>query len=180
MPRVPNACGHSAARRRAVGLIPRAGWCAQGLASPGHRAAQRVGVRVTLSAQSGEPAAEGAAQVPSDADAVVFLGGLRDVAAADEADAIELAAFQAAPLKHRAHAARSLVVYHMLEHRRRPRQALVDWVATTPIFLKALQCGDSAERAQQGAETTVARLLADGVLQSLREDGVDLVQMAGD
>ena len=102
-----------------------------------------------------------------------------DVDAALAASRQRLAAFQAAPLKHRAHAARSLVVYHMLEHRRRPRQALVDWVATTPIFLKALQCGDSAERAQQGAETTVARLLADGVLQSLREDGVDLVQMAG-
>ena len=39
------------------------------------------------------------------------------------ADLQRLAAFIAAPQKHRAHAARSLVVYHMLEHRRRPRQA---------------------------------------------------------
>lgn len=45
MPRVPNTRGHSATSRRAVGLIPRAGWRAQGLASPGHWAAQRVGVR---------------------------------------------------------------------------------------------------------------------------------------
>jgi glyoxylase-like metal-dependent hydrolase (beta-lactamase superfamily II) len=103
-----------------------------------------------------------------------------DVDAALAASRQRLAAFQAAPLKHRAHAARSLVVFHMLEHRRRPRQALVDWIASTPIFLKALQCTGDAARAQQAAHATVDRLLADGVLTPLREDGVDLVQMAGD
>lgn len=103
-----------------------------------------------------------------------------DVDAALTASRQRLAAFQAAPLKHRAHAARSLVVYHMLEHRRRPRQALVDWIASTPIFLKALQCMGDAARAQQAAAATVDRLLADGVLTPLREDGVDLVQMAGE
>ena len=101
-----------------------------------------------------------------------------DVAAALAASRQRLAAFIAAPHKHRAHAARALLVYHMLEHRRRPRQALVDWVATTPIFLKALQCVGDAVKARQAAETTVARLLADGVLLPLREDGVDLVQIA--
>ena len=101
-----------------------------------------------------------------------------DVAAALAASRQRLAAFSAAPQKHRAHAARALLVYHMLEHRRRPRQALVDWVATTPIFLKALQCAGDAAKAQVAAETTVARLLADGVLVALREEGVDLVQMA--
>ena len=103
-----------------------------------------------------------------------------NVAAALAASRQRLAAFQAAPLKHRGHAARSLVVYHMLEHRRRPRQALVDWIATTPIFLKALQCTEDSARAHQAAEATVARLLSDGVLTALREDGLDLVQMAGD
>jgi glyoxylase-like metal-dependent hydrolase (beta-lactamase superfamily II) len=102
-----------------------------------------------------------------------------DVDAALAASRQRLSAFQAAPLKHRAHAARSLVVFHMLEHRRRPRQALVDWIASTPIFLKALQCAGDAARAQQVAAGTVDRLLADGVLTPLREDGVDLVQMAG-
>ena len=101
-----------------------------------------------------------------------------DVDAALAASRQRLAAFQAAPLKHRAHAARSLVVFHMLEHRSRPRQALVDWIASTPIFLKALQCVGDPARAQQAAAATVDRLLADGVLTPLREDGVDLVQMA--
>ncbi len=103
-----------------------------------------------------------------------------DVAAALAASRQRLAAFVAAPQKHRAHAARSLVVYHMLEHRRRPRQALEDWVATTPIFLKALQCVGDAAKAQRAAETTVARLLADGVLVALYADGVDQVQIAQD
>lgn len=101
-----------------------------------------------------------------------------DVAAALAASRQRLAAFMAAPQKHRAHAARALLVYHMLEHRRRPRQALVDWVASTPIFLKALQCVGDPVKAQQAAEATVARLLVDGVLLPLREGGVDLVQMA--
>jgi glyoxylase-like metal-dependent hydrolase (beta-lactamase superfamily II) len=103
-----------------------------------------------------------------------------DVAAALAASRQRLAAFQAAPLKHRAHAARSLVVYHMLEHRRRPRQALVDWIASTPIFLKALQCVGDPARARTAAEATVARLLADGVLTASAADGIDQVQMAGD
>ena len=103
-----------------------------------------------------------------------------DVAAALAASRQRLAAFQAAPLKHRAHAARALVVYHLLEHRRRPRQALVDWIASTPIFLKALQCTGDPARAQVAAEATVARLLADGVLTGCQADGVDQVQVAGD
>ncbi|GCL65748.1 MBL fold metallo-hydrolase [Pseudaquabacterium pictum] len=103
-----------------------------------------------------------------------------DVAAALAASRQRLAAFQAAPLKHRAHAARSLVVYNMLEHRRRPRQALVDWIASTPIFLKALQCVGDPDRAQRAAEATVARLLADGVLTASQADGIDQVQMADD
>ncbi len=103
-----------------------------------------------------------------------------DVAAALAASRQRLAAFVAAPHKHRAHAARALVAYHMLEHRRRPRQALVDWIASTPIFLQALQCAGDASKARQAAETTVARLLADGVLVAHQADGMDQVQMAGD
>jgi len=87
-----------------------------------------------------------------------------DVAAALDASRARLAAFRAAPLKHRGHAARALVVYHMLEHRQRPEAALVQWIATTPIFLQALQCADDPPRASQAAQATVDRLLADGVL----------------
>ncbi len=101
-----------------------------------------------------------------------------DVAAALAASRQRLAAFVAAPLKHRAHAARALVVYHMLEHRSRPQQALVDWIASTPIFLDALQCAGDGARAQQAATTTVDRLLADGVLQRRLQDGATQVCLA--
>ncbi len=101
-----------------------------------------------------------------------------DVAAALAASRQRLAAFVAAPLKHRGHAARALVVYHMLEHRNRPRQALEDWIASTPIFLQALQCAGDGQRARQAAADTVDRLLADGVLQPHLQDGIAQVRMA--
>jgi len=100
-----------------------------------------------------------------------------DVAAALAASRQRLAAFVAAPARHGSLAARSLVVFHMLEHRRRPRQALVDWVATTPIFLQALQCVGDAPQAQRAAATTVDRLLADGVLQLVQHSGVAQVEI---
>lgn len=103
-----------------------------------------------------------------------------DVAAALDASRARLAAFRAAPLKHRGHAARALVVYHMLEHRQRPEAALVRWIATTPIFGQALQCADDPQRARQTAQETVDRLLADGVLlRSGSGDGA-LVRIADD
>ncbi len=101
-----------------------------------------------------------------------------NVAAALAASRQRLAAFRAAPHKHSAHAARALLVYHLLEHRSRPHAALLDWMAATPIFLKALQCGDDAVLARQAAALTVDRLLADGVLRRLHIDGVDSVAMA--
>jgi glyoxylase-like metal-dependent hydrolase (beta-lactamase superfamily II) len=87
-----------------------------------------------------------------------------EVAAALAASRQRLRAFAAAPIKHRVHAARALVVYHMLEHRARPRQALIDWVARTPIFLKTLQCENDPLRALAQSAETVDRLVADGVL----------------
>lgn len=104
-----------------------------------------------------------------------------EVASALAASRQRLRAFAAAPIKHRAHAARALVVYHMLEHRSRPRQALIDWVACTPIFLKTLQCENDPPRAQAQSAETVDRLVADGVL-ALQAAGDELrvVLTAGD
>jgi glyoxylase-like metal-dependent hydrolase (beta-lactamase superfamily II) len=73
-----------------------------------------------------------------------------------------LASFVAAPHKHRQYATRALVTYHLLEHRSRPREALVRWIVSTPVFRQALRC--ETERALQLAEETVARLVQDGVL----------------
>lgn len=87
-----------------------------------------------------------------------------DVAAALLASRQRLRAFAAAPIKHRQHAARALVSYHMLEHRVRPRAALIDWIVATPIFGRALQCAADPVLARALAAQTVDRLLADGVL----------------
>ena len=97
------------------------------------------------------------------------------VAAALDASRQRLRAFAAAPVKHRQHAARALVSYHMLEHRVRPRAALIAWIIATPIFCRALQCEHDPVLAQALATQTVDRLLADGVLV-LRGDQVVLAQ----
>ncbi len=87
------------------------------------------------------------------------------VAAALAASRQRLAAFAAAPHKHRQHAARALVSYHMLEFRERPRQALIDWITCTTIFKQALQCADDPALARACATETLDRLLSDGVLR---------------
>ncbi len=97
------------------------------------------------------------------------------VAAALDASRQRLRAFAAAPVKHRQHAARALVSYHMLEHRVRPRAALIAWIIATPIFCRALQCEHDPVLARALATQTVDRLLADGVLV-LRGDQVALAQ----
>ena len=99
-----------------------------------------------------------------------------DVAGALRASRLRLAAFAAAPIKHRQHAARALVGYHMLEHRARPRAALEAWIVATPIFRQALQCEHDANLALALARETVDRLLADGVLVA---DGDRVAMAAG-
>ena len=89
-----------------------------------------------------------------------FTGVVGAIAASRQ----RLDAFAAAPMRHRQHAARALVVYHLLEHRARPRRALVDWIVATPIFSQALQCQGDPVRAREMAEAIVDRLLGDGVL----------------
>lgn len=89
-----------------------------------------------------------------------------DVASALTASRQRLRAFVAAPIKHRQHAARALVSYHMLEHRAKPRAALVSWIASTPVIAQALACEGDADLAQALANQTVDRLLADGVLRA--------------
>ena len=89
------------------------------------------------------------------------------VAAALAASRQRLAAFAAAPVRHRQHAARALVSYHMLEHRQRPRQDLMAWIARTPVFLQALQCEGDPPLAQARAAEVLDRLLADGVLRDV-------------
>ncbi|OYU84189.1 MAG: MBL fold metallo-hydrolase, partial [Burkholderiales bacterium PBB5] len=88
-----------------------------------------------------------------------------DVAGALRASRQRLAGFVAAPQRHRLHAARALVVYHLLSFRQLPHAELLNWIATTPIFVSALQCAGNPERAQALAQETLDRLVADGVVQ---------------
>jgi hypothetical protein len=89
-----------------------------------------------------------------------------DVASALTASRQRLQAFVAAPIKHRQHAARALVSYHMLEHRAKPRAALVSWIANTRVMAQALAFEGDADLAQALAHQTIDRLLADGVLRA--------------
>jgi glyoxylase-like metal-dependent hydrolase (beta-lactamase superfamily II) len=57
-----------------------------------------------------------------------------DVAAALTASRARLAAFAAEPASHTRHAQRALLMFHMLEHQRRPKQAVIDWLVTAPIL----------------------------------------------
>jgi glyoxylase-like metal-dependent hydrolase (beta-lactamase superfamily II) len=90
-----------------------------------------------------------------------------DVAAALAQSRQRLERFVRLPQRHREHAVRALVVYHMLEHRRRERNALIAWIASTPIFHAALGItfpGDAG--AASAAEGVVESLLDDELLRS--------------
>lgn len=93
------------------------------------------------------------------------------VAAALDASRQRLRAFAKAPIKHRQHAARALVSYHMLEHRARAEADLINWMLATPIFGRTLQCAHDPVLARALAGATVDRLVADGVL---RRQGVQV------
>lgn len=84
-----------------------------------------------------------------------------DLAAALAASRQRLDAFAAAPQRHRRHAVRSLLMYHLLEVGTCERHELMRWMAATPIFRRTLQCQDDDGRALDLAEEVIAGLLAD-------------------
>lgn len=88
-----------------------------------------------------------------------------DVAAALAASRQRLDAFERAPARHANHAARALVMFHMLEHRRQGRAALAQWLLDTPIFGMAWRAGATAEPAARWAQTLLDSLVDDGVLR---------------
>lgn len=87
-----------------------------------------------------------------------------DIAAALKSSRRRIDAFAAAPLRHRRHSARALLMYHLLEHRVREREHLLRWVATTPIFRQALQCEDDDAMAYAMAVEIVDSLVGDRLL----------------
>jgi len=96
-----------------------------------------------------------------------------DVAEALQASRQRLASFERAPEKHFGYALRALVMFHMLEHRRRPRVDLTEWMAQAPVLLRGRDSlALDRERVDRMIGASLERLLAEG---QLALDGADLV-----
>jgi glyoxylase-like metal-dependent hydrolase (beta-lactamase superfamily II) len=90
-----------------------------------------------------------------------------DVAQALAASRARLASFEAEPRRHHRHAARALLMFHMLEHRQQPRSALLAWLLATPIFIGLARRTATAGGAPAWAASLLDGLLGDGLLEEL-------------
>jgi glyoxylase-like metal-dependent hydrolase (beta-lactamase superfamily II) len=92
-------------------------------------------------------------------------GVFGDVAAALASSRRRLAAFEKDPSRHAQHAARALVMFHMLEHQSRVRDELERWLLETPIFgLAAVHAGRVVPEPARWARELIDRLVDDGLL----------------
>ena len=101
----------------------------------------------------------------------------QDVDAALAASRARLEAFERAPERHLQHAARALVMYHLLEVREAPVDALVAWMCGTPVF------GDAAARSglPAGARAGWAREVVEGLVrQGVLATAGDVVRVPRD
>ncbi len=93
-----------------------------------------------------------------------------DVAQALAASRQRIDAFERQPERHAQHAARALLMFHLLEIREADVEELVDWMAHTPIYRTvARRAGLDDAAAADGARAHVRRLVDDGAL--LEADG---------
>jgi glyoxylase-like metal-dependent hydrolase (beta-lactamase superfamily II) len=98
-----------------------------------------------------------------------------DVAQALAASRERVAAFERHPERHAQHAARALLMFHLLEVREGDFGELVAWMQRTPIYRTvARRAGLDEAGAAAWAATQVRRLIDDGVL--LERDGRVAVQ----
>jgi len=95
-----------------------------------------------------------------------------DVAGALAASRERVAAFERAPERHAQHAARALLMFHLLEVREGGIDELVRWMCHTPVFRAvARRAGMDEARAAAWARSHVRRLVDDGALVE-RDDRV--------
>lgn len=88
-----------------------------------------------------------------------------DVEAALAASRSRLDAFERHPDRHLQHAARALVMYHLLEVRRSGIDALVRWMCSTPVFVDASRQAGLDDDARAGwAREVVEGLVRQGVV----------------
>lgn len=103
-----------------------------------------------------------------------------DVKGALSASRRRLDQFEQSPDRHRQHAVRALVAFHMLEHRRVDRAKLISWMARTSVFLQALQCESDTRRAENLAADIISGMLMDSVLRANGESLTLAVPSAGE
>jgi len=88
-----------------------------------------------------------------------------DVAAALAASRQRLAGFETDSRRHDRHAARELLMFHMLELRSQPRVDLLTWLLATPVFIGlAVRLAD-AGGAPAWANSLLDSMLGDGLLE---------------
>lgn len=87
-----------------------------------------------------------------------------DVAGALAASRARLDSFERQPQRHQRHAARALVMFHMMEHLRRPRAQLEAWLPATPLFRRLAEQAAHPGGVQAWAVDLVAQLLDEGLL----------------
>jgi glyoxylase-like metal-dependent hydrolase (beta-lactamase superfamily II) len=91
-------------------------------------------------------------------------GVFEDVAAALAASRRRLDAFEREPLRHVRHAARALLMFHMMEHDHRERSTLLRWLVGTPLFVAMARRLSGASAIEAWAADLVDSLLDDGLL----------------
>lgn len=90
-----------------------------------------------------------------------------DVEAALASSRRRLEAFEKDPARHALHAARALVMFHMLEHQQRDRGELERWLLETPVFgLAAAQASRVVPDPARWAGELVHKLIGDGLLRA--------------
>ncbi|MBG6079668.1 MBL fold metallo-hydrolase [Rubrivivax gelatinosus] len=89
-----------------------------------------------------------------------------DVAGAVQRSRQRLHQFIRQPERHLDYAERALLMFHMLEHRRRTVSELLTWLASTPVFVRIVaRRGLETGEAEINARRVVDSLLAGGQLQ---------------
>jgi glyoxylase-like metal-dependent hydrolase (beta-lactamase superfamily II) len=92
-------------------------------------------------------------------------GAFGDVAGALAASRQRLAGFEADPRRHQRHAARALLMFHMLELRRQSREDLLAWLLATPIFIVLARRAAGAGGAPAWARSLLDGMLGEGLLE---------------
>jgi glyoxylase-like metal-dependent hydrolase (beta-lactamase superfamily II) len=81
-----------------------------------------------------------------------------------------LDAFEREPIRHLRHAARSLVMFHLLEHQLRVRSALEAWLQVTPLFMQLARKLSPDAGPAAWARLLIDKLIDDGLLHATQDE----------